>query len=64
MTPIPTDNTCGECKHYRGYVNGRQSACDAFPDGAPSRYIVWDDPKKYKECNNGIGYEPIEDVKE
>ena len=48
---------CSTCKHKRKKRDGWIMNCDAFPDEIPDDY-VFGDPRKLKECNNGIGYEP------
>lgn len=54
---------CDYCKHCTGFKNGH-GICDAFPDGIPYAHMD-KDMKSLKECNNGIGFEPIEkDTKE
>lgn len=49
---------CVTCKHQRDLLDGWEFCCDAFPEGAPYDFkfgLV----KQMKECNNGIGYEPM-----
>lgn len=56
-------NDCRNCKHKRPLIDGWRSCCDAFPEGKPIDF-PFIDVKKMKECNNGIGFEPIEnDIK-
>lgn len=51
---------CTNCKHNRHVkIDGWIPSCDAFPDGMPLDF----QPGKIQdmqECNNGIGYEPID----
>lgn len=49
---------CDSCKHKRPKVDGWKPACDAFPEGIPSKLIVYAKKEDLNECNNGIGYEP------
>ncbi len=51
-------NDCGNCKHQRPLIDGWLDCCDAFPDGIPMNFD-YSNVKEKKECNNGIGYEPI-----
>lgn len=55
---ICIDYACDNCKHQRPNIDGWNCACDAFPEGIPGEFMCYSDPKKLKECNNGIGYEP------
>ncbi len=52
-------NDCGKCKHSRPKIDGWRSCCDAFPDGKPLDFD-YSNLKERIECNNGIGFEPIE----
>lgn len=49
---------CDQCKHCTGLKNGH-AICDAFPNGVPYDHMD-KDLKQIKICNNGIGFEPIE----
>ena len=52
--------SCDNCTHqHEDLIDGWKTACDAFPDGIPSRFACLVEPKP-KICNNGIGYEPID----
>ncbi|MCH5297885.1 MAG: glutamyl-tRNA amidotransferase [Ruminococcus sp.] len=53
---------CGECKHQKPLIDGWRPCCDAFPDGIPMDFD-YSKVKEIKECNNGIGFEPIEQNK-
>lgn len=55
-------NDCGNCKHQRPLIDGWLDCCDAFPDGIPMDFD-YSKVKDMKECNNGIGFEPIEQSK-
>lgn len=50
---------CDNCKHQRPLIDGWRCCCDAFPDGMP---LDFDYSKTAigKECNNGIGFEPMD----
>lgn len=52
---------CDKCRHQRENIDGWKCACDAFPDGIPTDYIMTIKEENAKECNNGIGYEPDEE---
>ncbi|WP_024856259.1 hypothetical protein [Ruminococcus albus] len=51
---------CKDCKNRLPNIDGWLACCKAFPDGYPKEFNFID-LKKRKECNNGIGFEPIED---
>ena len=54
---------CDICKHKLPKKDGWKSACEAFPDGIPKEYFITKlDPKELPECNNGIGFEPKNNV--
>lgn len=54
---------CTYCRHKRPLKDGWIPCCAAFPDGIPFDFPCGK-AKKMKECNNGIGFEPIEnDIK-
>lgn len=55
---------CMNCIHIRPNIDGWKCACDAFPDGIPDKYLFFEDVTKLSECNNGIGYEPEENIEE
>lgn len=58
---ICVDYTCDNCKHkHEGKIDGWKNSCDAFPDGIPSKFICYEEPKNLPECNSGIGFEPRE----
>ena len=48
---------CDKCKHRTGFEKG-YTHCDAFPDGVPYEHM-YKDVRNMKECNNGIGFEPM-----
>ncbi|GEM_PF-2089453 len=57
---------CLRCKNLIERVEnekGELGKCTAFPDGIPFETYVymhhWDKPEN---CNNGIGFEPIDDI--
>lgn len=52
---------CDFCKNCTG-SNKDIIFCKAFPDGIPFEHI-FKDLKLMKECNNGIGFEHIENNK-
>lgn len=52
---------CDSCKHQRENIDGWNCACDAFPDGIPSKWALYKTAEEMKVCNNGIGYEKKED---
>ena len=52
-------NECRKCKHKRPLIDNWLSCCDAFPEGKPIDFD-FSKVKEIKECNNGIGFEPIE----
>ena len=52
---------CDYCKNmFKDKIDGWKTHCKAFPDGIPSNYFFKLNPSELKECNNGIGYEPVE----
>ncbi len=51
---------CEECIHLRKNIDGWRMACDAFPNGFPKGFLKRVDVTKIPECNNGIGFEPID----
>lgn len=53
---------CGWCKHYTEMIDGWLPACKAFPEGLPHPKLF--EPKEDVECNNGVGFEVNEDMKE
>lgn len=59
---ICVNYACDSCIHQRENIDGWKCACDAFPEGIPGEWITKKNPRKYKECNNGIGYEKKTDV--
>lgn len=51
---------CVYCKHNRKEpYDGWRHACDAFPKGIPFDFD-YSKVRTIKECNNGIGFEPID----
>ncbi len=52
---------CATCKHRRPLIDGWRFCCDAFPNGSPFGF-PFGKVKELGECNNGIGYEPIETI--
>ena len=56
-------NDCRNCKHKRPLKDGWDFCCDAFPNGMAPRDFPFGKVKEMKECNNGIGYEPVEKSK-
>lgn len=50
---------CRDCKHKRPLIDGWLDCCDAFPNGIPVNFD-YSKVKKIKECNNGIGFEPMD----
>lgn len=53
MTLIDLD--CDNCIHKREKISNECFPCDAFPEGIPLDYYIYDRSDK-KECNNGIGF--------
>jgi hypothetical protein len=49
---------CDKCKHRMGFEKGH-TLCKAFPNGVPYEHMD-KDLRNMKECNNGIGFEPVE----
>jgi len=58
---ICIDYPCDRCKYKRPNIDGWKCVCDAFPQGIPKEHIFEKNIVKLKECNNGMGYDPIED---
>lgn len=58
---ICVDCACDSCIHQRENIDGWKCACDAFPEGISKKFLFEIDPRKIKECNNGIGYEEKSD---
>lgn len=57
MIPI---SDCAFCVHRRSKLkDGWIPTCDAFPDGKPHD-LNEGNLHQLPECNNGIGFEPIE----
>lgn len=50
---------CGECKNRLPKIDGWLACCKAFPNGYPDDFD-FRNLKERDECNNGIGFEPIE----
>ena len=48
---------CDYCSNCAGFKNG-YAVCHAFPEGVPYEYME-KNLKSLKECNNGIGFEPV-----
>lgn len=55
-------SACAECKNYM--IDGRADICkcEAFPEGIPTEWFLKGNPQKVKECNNGFGFEPDDDM--
>lgn len=53
---------CDTCKHRLPLIDGWRSCCKAFPNGRPIDFD-YSNLKERKECNNGIGFEPIDEPK-
>ena len=52
---------CQKCAHFlTPDKHTPEWACDAFPDGIPEMKICFLDMDSCENCNNGIGFEPIE----
>ncbi len=52
---------CALCIHQRQeLIKDWIPTCDAFPNGKPHGW-EFSDVKPQKECNNGIGFEPIDE---
>lgn len=56
---------CFRCKNFiekAEHQSGEFGRCKAYPDGIPYEVFAymdyWDKPEN---CNNGIGFEPIDD---
>lgn len=49
---------CIECEHFCDDGNPHTCCCKAYPDGIPREWYLSGNPKKVKECNNGIGFKP------
>lgn len=58
----PADLLCGICSHYH-ITTTLPTTCDAFPEGIPLEMLDYEvgDEDKVVDCNNGIGYTPIND---
>ena len=50
---------CSECRNRLPKKDGWIACCKAFPDGYPTNFD-FKNLRERKECNNGIGFEPIE----
>jgi hypothetical protein len=50
---------CKDCKNRLPKIDGWLACCKAFPHGRPKDFD-YTNLKERKECNNGIGFEPIE----
>ena len=49
---------CMECEHCYNDRASHKCCCEAYPDGIPREWYLSGNPKKVKECNNGIGFKP------
>ena len=50
---------CDYCRNKLPLKDGWKTCCKAFPDGIPFEYYkIY--PSDLAECNNGIGYDPVE----
>lgn len=49
---------CKDCKNVLPNIDGWRACCKAFPNGYPKGFD-YRNLKERKECNNGIGFEPI-----
>ena len=61
---ITVDGYCDRCaRAHEELVDGWLVACDAYPDGIPTKFFLSGDDRTV--CNNGIGFEektkPIEE---
>lgn len=52
---------CDECKHGLPMIDRCTIPCKAFPEGIPIKFMMHENPRKLKECNNGIGFERKEE---
>jgi hypothetical protein len=53
---------CAECKNHNVDRINFSCTCKAFPEGIPPEWFLKGNPKEVKECNNGIGFEPDDDM--
>lgn len=52
---------CQKCVHFlTPDKHASEWACEAYPDGIPEKKICYIDRDPCVNCNNGIGFEPIE----
>ncbi|MCQ2604541.1 MAG: glutamyl-tRNA amidotransferase [Spirochaetia bacterium] len=56
---------CMYCKHeHKTLKDGWDFTCDAFPDGGMPIDFDLSSVRERKYCNNGIGFEPKEGIKD
>lgn len=56
---------CTICKHnFTEDMRDSEWKCDAFPDGIPDEKIMRITRDPCINCNNGIGFEPVETDKD
>ena len=54
---------CDTCNNIRENKDGWIPVCSAFPEGIPKDYLNEKIKKEERtECNNGIGYEPNQEM--
>jgi len=52
---------CTVCKHnITENIRSSEWKCDAFPNGIPEEKIMYITHDPCINCNNGIGFEPID----
>ena len=51
---------CSKCKNRLPKIDGWLACCKAFPEGFPKDFD-FRNLKERGECNNGIGFEPMEE---
>ena len=53
---------CLRCNNFiSGQLRDYSAKCKAYPDGIPERKLAFITYDPCINCNNGIGFEPIED---
>jgi hypothetical protein len=59
---VPSYSACATCKHL---LSEGKALCNAFPCGIPDAiWYGWDDHSKPYNGDNGIQYEPIQQLAE
>ena len=53
---------CMYCKNELPNIDGWKTCCKAFPSGHPLDFD-YTDLRHRKECGNGVGFEPKEEIK-